>query len=236
MSIDDKLEVSRKEIETEVQFDVQRDVKAMMVASLLSAFPVGGAAIQSLLDGRAQRRVHERFLEMLNEMKARLEAIKESIPDEEFFASEEFQTLLALAFEQLQTAHDANKRKALAAALANSGSTDFSKDEQKEQFVRVLRDLSGRDLITLKDQRLKGWTPFVADMTYGGDVLSSLSRLEGLGLVMQTMKPSSGPFGRHGSATQELQTALQELLTKPPARVFHISGFGERFLKFIGTD
>ncbi len=235
MSIDDKLQVYKKEIEELVRPDAQRDMKATLVAGLLSLFPIGGGAIQSLLAGRGQQRVWDRFLEMMTEMKERLEAIKNSIPDEDYFGSEEFQTLLVLALEQLQTAHDATKRRMRAAALAYSGSTEFSGDALKEQYMRILRDLSVQDLIVLKDPKLKGWTPFVTNISYGGDVLCSLSRLEGFGLVVRTLKPLGGPFGRYGSSHLEMERAFQDLLTKPPDQVYHISGFGERFLNFIGT-
>ena len=59
-------------------------------------------------------------------MRKRIEEVRDQIPDAAFYCSEEFQTLLALAHEQLWTTHDKKKLKLLAAALANSGTEHIS--------------------------------------------------------------------------------------------------------------
>jgi hypothetical protein len=81
-----------------------------------------GSAIQSLVDGKAHRNVERRWIQLFVDLKDQLEKIRDSIPHESYYNSEEFQTLLALAYEQLWTTHDREKLRMLAAALANSGS------------------------------------------------------------------------------------------------------------------
>jgi hypothetical protein len=44
---------------------------------------------------------NRRWIQLFVDLKERLESIRDSIPDSEFYSSEEFQTLLALAYEQL---------------------------------------------------------------------------------------------------------------------------------------
>jgi hypothetical protein len=58
-------------------------------------------------------------------------------------------------------------------ALANSASALFEGDE-KEVFVRILRDLSVQDLETLNHDNLKGWLPATRRIERAPDVLSSL--------------------------------------------------------------
>ncbi|MDQ2774029.1 MAG: hypothetical protein M3Y57_03740 [Acidobacteriota bacterium] len=49
-------------------------------------------------------------------------------------------------------------------ALANSGNGELS--GEKEEFVRVLRDLSITDLRTLNNEMLKGWFPHIRSIAY----------------------------------------------------------------------
>lgn len=151
--------------------------------------------------------------------------IRDSIPDESYYGSEEFQTLLALAHEQLWTTHDRKKLKMLAAALANSGSAPFHADD-KELLIRALRNLSPSDIATLDHQNLKGWTPVEKHMVYGADVQSSLSRLAASGLVVDILlSPNAG--AEPGQAVD---------IDPPPKRAFRISPFGERFLEFVASS
>ena len=99
--------------------------------------------------------------------------MRDRIPDADFYGSEEFQTLLALAQEQLWTTHDKKKLKMLAAALTNSGTEQFRNDD-KELMLRALRAVSPNDLETLNHQNLRGWLPLTKPFEYGPDVLSSL--------------------------------------------------------------
>lgn len=236
MSIDDKLDVLRNQVEQTLQPDAQRQLREAGVVGLLSVFPIGGAVIQNLLMVRAQRYVLDRFLEMLEEMRRRLDEIKNSIPDEEYFGSGEFQVLLALAIEQLQTTKDETKRQALATALANSGSQNFVNDSSKEQYVRTLRDLSPQDLKLLKDNDLYGWGPFVrGNRAYKPEELSSLSRLESLGLIYETLTLPEFRMNSTPKTMQDVNRAIGEFVKQKPVRIYHISAFGERFLEFLSA-
>jgi len=51
-------------------------------------------------------------------------------------------TIIVLAVEQLQTTHDKQKLEMLANAVANSGTTAFSRDFRKELFLRIFHSLA----------------------------------------------------------------------------------------------
>ena len=127
-------------------------------------------------------------MQLFADLKEDVEKIRDSIPDQNYYVSEEFQSLLAQAYQQLIETHDSAKLKMLAAALANSGNAAFKADD-KEVYMRVLRSLSAFDLQTLNDARLKGWSPYTHEIHYSPEVLSSLSRLTGQGLVLEKLKP-----------------------------------------------
>ncbi len=93
--IDVHLELARKNLER----GITDDLAGTTVASVLSLIPGAGAAIQSLLDGKARANVDRRWLELFIEMRMRIEKVRDSIPDQDYYGSEEFQTLLALAQE-----------------------------------------------------------------------------------------------------------------------------------------
>jgi hypothetical protein len=129
-----------------------------------------GSAIQSLLEGKARQNVDRRWLELFIEMRKRIEEVRDLIPDVTFYGSEEFQTLLALAQEQLWTTHDKGKLHLLATALANSGTEGFQNDD-KESMVRVLRAMSPTDVKNLNHEYLKGWVPLTRRIDYAPEVL-----------------------------------------------------------------
>jgi hypothetical protein len=171
-------------------------------------------------------------VQLFEEMRLRLEEIRDSVPDEDYFGSEEFQALLTLAIEQLQTTHDQAKRKILAAALANSGSEDFHIDADKEQYVRTLRDLSPGDLDVLA-RLAPQFVPYdhlpQIRKNAAESELCSLSRLAALGLVAETLTAKPAPPGGGSDGFIKWVTQL-------PDRQHQISGYGQRFLKFLSDD
>ena len=225
MSIaDDPIKIRIEQIKEELDANIERTLTSTTIAGILSLIPGIGAAIQSLVDGKSKENVERRWIQLFIDLKDRLEAINDSIPDARYYGSEEFQTLLALAYEQLWTTHDRGKLKMLATALANSGSTPFQADD-KELMLRALRTLSPTDIKTLHHENLKNWLPLTKRIEYGAEVLGSLSRLASLGLVMEKfLRPNPNV-----DANQRLQTVLDS----PPWRTFQLSPFGERFLRFI---
>jgi hypothetical protein len=101
MSIDDPIEVNLEHLNRDLDAGIESGLTGATVASILSLIPGAGAAIQSLLDGRAKDNVQRRWVDLFVEMKKRIDEIRASIPDVTFYGSDEFQTLLALAQEQL---------------------------------------------------------------------------------------------------------------------------------------
>ena len=75
----------------------------------------------------------------LRRIRKQIDAIRESIPDDSVYGSEEFQTVLALAQEQLWTTHDREKLRLLAAALAHSGAKEFQADDKELMLRAFLR-------------------------------------------------------------------------------------------------
>ena len=262
MTIDDALQIKLRQFEEDTRSVITRDVAQAGLFGILSAFPVGGSAIQTLLSGRAQSNVYRRVLELFEEIKQRLEQIKSSVPDEGYYGSEEFQTLLSLAFEQLQTTHDEQKRKMLADALANSGSTELLRDSSKEQYIRTLRDLSPEDLAFLKylqPKADKGWSSWGVSRdlrpqrkNVEGEELTMASRLVGLGLareILEIKDPKQRErldvdlsrvddlpetiAGGNVARKRTFQLMQKGLLAGPPDRSYEISDYGIRFLKFL---
>src|SRR5947199_9802165 len=117
MAIDDKLQ---KTID-EYQKHVLTTPSDYVVETAISLIPVAGSAILAIMGGAGRQRILQRAAEVFTEMKEELSRLGEDAINRDFFETEEFQTLLALAMEQLQTTHDREKLKMLARALAHSG-------------------------------------------------------------------------------------------------------------------
>jgi hypothetical protein len=101
------------------------------------------------MSGLAQKRLIERIVEVFQEVKSQLDEMDESQIQKEYFMTEEFQTLLTLVLQEIQTTHDRAKLRMLASALTNSGQTRFHGETRKELFVRTLRALSPEHIRTL---------------------------------------------------------------------------------------
>jgi hypothetical protein len=184
MAFDDPIEVRLQVIKENVDANITRDLSGVTVASTLSLIPVVGAGIQSLLDSKAQASLERRWLELFTDFRTRIEEIRASIPDAHYYGSEEFQTLLFLVLQQLITTHDREKLRFLADALANSGTTPFQ-GEDKELFLRLIRDLSIHDISALRDERLLSSISPSSPITYTADEIAQFSRLASMGLLIE---------------------------------------------------
>ena len=218
---DEPIKIRLDQLESDLDEDISLDLKQMTVAGALSLIPGIGSAIQSLLDGKAQRNVQRRWIQLFQDMKEGIDGVRSSIPDDTYYSSEEFQTLLAQAYQQLLTTHDREKLRLLAKALVNSGTAEFKASDEKELFIQTLRDLSAKDMKTLLDDKLKGWTPLAKNIKYQHEVLISLQRLQSLGLIVDN------PTSDVNSSNTD-RVLLQ--------RRFGLSAYGIRFLKFIEQE
>jgi hypothetical protein len=120
--------------------------------------------------------------------KERIEEMDEEKIDRKFFESDEFLTLFNLMLEQIRTTHDKAKLKMLAAGLANSASSDFASEKHKELFLRILRDPSPEDVLTLTCMA----HPATAAVPQG-DQFVVKQRLTSQGLLSETLHVESLP-------------------------------------------
>jgi hypothetical protein len=129
-------------------------------------------------------------------------------------------------------------------ALGNSGASDFQTDP-KEDFIRMLRDLSLADLIALKqyaplkyEGRDEG-TSFQMRPTSEnptGERLNRATRMIGLGLLEEHLSVKEKFNVARYSSQQDAANALSNFLRRPPVRSYRLSQFGGRFLQFIAGD
>jgi hypothetical protein len=213
--------------------DSETSIQHITMRSIIAGVPYVGSSILEIFNGLAQRRQQERLNDVFDALKNRLHELGEEKIDREFFKSEEFQTLLFLLLERLHTTHDAEKLRMFGSALANAGGLDFN-DDAKEDYIRILRDLSFKDLSILNDFRLRGWTPYIQQIEYSSDVLVSLSRLQGMGLVIGNLKQKA--VNRVGNSRTENAQIISDMITQPPKMQYSLSTFGERFLRFVQPD
>lgn len=184
LNIDDPIDVHLEKIKANVDVNITDDLSGATAAGLLSLIPGVGTAVQSLLDGRARASLERRWLELFIDFGTRIKEIHASIPDASYYGSEEFQTLLFLALQQLITTHDRKKLRLLADALANSGAIPFQA-EDKELFLRLIRDLSVSDISALRDERLLSSISPSHPITYTADEIAQFSRLASMGLLIE---------------------------------------------------
>jgi hypothetical protein len=244
MAIDDKLEKVLDKLSQEAT--ARTDLELLLAAC--AGIPGAGGPISSLMAGQAKRRVVRRTVEMFNAIRERLEQVEERNISKDFFESDEFQTLLALAIEQLQTSHDADKIKMLAAALANSGLEQFSSETRKELFVRIMRDLSIDHLRLLKALLPRSGTPDDLPPSvrrrFGptrrepkGEELAMLEKLVSNGLIeewLESHRRGSMPSYSSGANPSRIAKQLKDYIDQPPSRCFSISELGLDFVTYLG--
>jgi hypothetical protein len=230
MAIDDPVEIAIRQADeaiTDESYLPKRLVMCGLSAALaaeLAAMPAVSGIVLSLFKFGSVR-FERRLLVVAEELNAQQKRIEASIPDRKYYESEEFQSLIGLVIEKLNTTHDEEKLRMFGDALANAGSSGYQPDE-KEDYIRILRDLSNKDLQVLKHSRLNGGRFF-------HDAQSSVGRLVGMGLVTETLEEKRTPMIPRTADSRRKADALKELVTKPPKRAYSLSSFGLRFLDFI---
>jgi hypothetical protein len=159
--------------------------------------------------------------------------------------SEEFGVLFTLILERLHATRDEEKLKIFGDALANSGSKDFQADD-KEQYIRTLRDLGIEDLRILKrTASLKMMPEPFRRLRFTSFEKPSLARLTALGLVNEKHKlkdfnvsiriiPTSQQSAERYA--RGIAEGFKKYLQQAPITVYETSDFGERFLTFIASD
>jgi hypothetical protein len=195
-----------------------------LAAHALAGIPAAAQIVTSLLTSGSVR-FERRLLLVFEELNAQQKRIEASIPDRKYYESEEFQSLLGLVIEKLHTTHDEEKLRMFGAALANSGSSEFQPDE-KEDYIRTLRDLSANELQVLK----RGY-PYGHFSRY----TDGLGRLVGMGLVDEELQKKRAGRVPRGADHQRLMQELEKVVTTPPERSYSLSSFGFRFLEFIAA-
>ncbi len=215
---DDPLTIQLRQAKQELDRGIEPALAAATVAGVLSMIPGVGSAIQSLIDGRARENVARRWVELFEDLRREIERVRDRIPDARYYGSEEFQTLLALAREQLLTAHDRQKLRMLAAALAHSGTVDFESDD-KELMVRILRGVNAADVQALGKEHSRSAVSAKNPVLYTSEQMTRLARLTGLGLLHE--QRISGVDGGPAIGRD---------------RIFQISAFGESFLRFVEVE
>lgn len=219
--------------------DTQSYVGKAAVDAAIVAIPLVGESILALTGEIARERFRERTIEMFSIMRDQVAALGETRLDKAYFQSEEFHTLLLIAWEQLRTTHDKRKIRMLATALSNSGRTDFSSEQRKELFLRIVHDLSPLEVEMLKGMVPADEPPYIRrGKTATGETQPTLARLVALGLVEENFEskpmpslPNIGP----NITEREISRFLKEALQRVPTRVYDISEFGAAFIKFL-TD
>jgi hypothetical protein len=220
-------------------------IKEIALRTTVAGIPYAGGPILEIINGLAKRRVEERLDVVFAAMKQQLELMSKEKVNQEFFGSEEFQSLFYLLLERLHASHHEEKLKTFGHALGNSASADFQEDD-KEQYIRILRDLSLEDLQTL--QKLAKIQELPSHMRAAALVTSenpSVARMVGLGLIHETVQLRdfnlSIPVVPTSSQSIDgyargLAKAFQEYFKKAPVATYRLSSFGKLFLDFIASS
>lgn len=204
----------------------------------LSMLPVVGAPILSVMYDLSQKRMRARVLDVLEEFDKRL---RDKAVDREFFKSDEFHNLLFIAMEQLRTSNDEERRKMLAAGLANSCVSEFASETRKELFLQVLRDLSSAHIRVLK--KLFGpsdYNPQVRRLICdpNGEELAVLQHLTASGLVEEYNKQPnvSIPWRIREMSVEIGKEVVEKAIKQVLEKNFKISQFGIDFMKYFAVS
>ena len=143
---------------------------------------------------------------------------------------------------------DGSIENVVTSGCSNSGSSDFQEDD-REDFIRILCDLSLKDLDELKmfappaahelNIGLEGTKRFLlrrGRRDLGGENLSRTTRLIGLGLVKEEFSMRNFTGSVEYRSANEIRRAISDYLKQPPTREYELTWFGWRFLQFVSED
>jgi hypothetical protein len=249
MAIDNPLDIELRQLREQLDEDSYLPVLATKLglsaaaAAALSAHPFVSQILTSLLTS-SPKRFEQRFVSVMEALAKQQQQIEERIPDQSYYQSEEFHALLTLILEKLHSTHQQEKLKTFGEALANSGTQEFAPDD-KEPYIRTLRDLSLEDLQTLRRMREMSQrpSPFGNGRVQKGDS-ASLARLASLGLLQESTALKDFdlrvPIVPTSSQTAEkyakgMANAFKQYFKNAATTTYRISGFGHRFLSFIAS-
>jgi hypothetical protein len=261
------LDEEQPEIALAVTDEAKRMLQGKLVSSgiagVLSLIPGVGAAITELLTELAIQRTNNRVKEMFDYFTNRICDIGEEKVDREWFRSEEFQTLLYEAIQQLHVTHDQQKIEMLGVALANSGESEFKAEDRKDLFVRFVRELTMHHIKLLVElapgpPNFENFPPdpqieesMRREAVYRwrwkhrprlnpqGDDLLALQMLHGYGLVEETRsssikEPSISSISSAAQVSGMLKNLIKDIENATITRYFRLSPLGDAFLKFMG--
>lgn len=249
MAIDNPVEIKLRDLHEQIDEDsyfpslVAKLGFSATVAATLSAYPFVSQVITSLFTVSPMR-FEQRFVSVMEALAEQQKQIEDKIPDQSYYQSEEFHALLTLILEKLHSTHHQEKLKTFGDALANSGATEFAADD-KEAYIRTLRDLSLEDLQTLRSMKEISQRPSPVG---NGRVLkrddASFARLASLGLLQESTTLSDFdlriPIVPSSSQTPEryargIAEAFKQYFKNATKTTYRISGFGQSFLSFIAS-
>jgi hypothetical protein len=263
MPIDEEQPDAALEISKETERTIQGQLASSGVAGALSLIPGVGSAINEMMTQLAIKRTNERIKELFEHFANKVRYIGEEKVDREWFRSEEFQTLLYEALQQLHVTHDRQKIEMLGAALANSGTEGFKDEDRKDLFIRFVRDLTQHHLkvlLRLAPEALpmpavprhpntepldeesarslrSHWRPTIHPNQ--DDELMALQMLHASGLVEENIKSSIEQPSLPSRFTSESQIRdaverFSKSVEHPTiTRTFRLSPLGDAFLKFM---
>jgi hypothetical protein len=259
MPFDEKLEKSEAaaQLREQMESTVQSRLMRSGLAGVISLIPFGvGSCINAMLADSASSRIHQRVHEMFEEAASRIHELTEKQINKDWFRSEEFQTLLFEAIDQLRVTHDRRKIGMLGKALANSGSKKFSSEERKELFIQLIRDLTPSHVAMLRrldasivtdgipaaapDQTTIRWLQWQRRKSIEGKghELLLLQMLAANGLAGENLQAPHMPHIVMPASQAQARQALEEFfkhLQQPPRRLFQLSDLGNDFLEFVGA-
>jgi len=212
-----------------------------VAAAALVSLPFFSQVLTGLILNSSAR-FERRFIRVAEALEEQQKRIEQRIPDKSYYESEEFQSLLMLVLEKLHATHQEEKLKTLGEALANSGTSEFVK-EDKEQYLRTLQELSLEDVQMLR--RLAEINSLPAHPQRTGipkHESPSLSRLVSLGLVQESVKLRGLRTPVIPRSSQSAETFARSLVDgfkryfqQASQATYRISGFGQKFLSFVAS-
>ena len=249
MAIDDEVSIRLQQVREDVDDAIYLPNRLTrlgisgVTASLFAQLPFVSQIMTNLLSASSGR-FEDRFLKLAEALERQQRLLSDQIPDRRYYESDGFQTLLLLILERLHTTHQDEKLKTFGETLANSGTQPFIKDD-KEEYIRTLRDMSLEDITALR--RIDAFHKLPSAQRGGRKGIlksenASLARLAGLGLIHETLEMRefslsipTVPVSRQSPEgyARGLADAFKRYMEKAPTSTYRLSVFGRKFLAFI---